>query len=54
MNRATKKVISRSFIGQSAGKLKRKDNKYSLDELADQALDDAFYKMNNWLAKKIK
>lgn len=53
-NRDAKKVFYKSFIGNSGGKLGSKNNRYSLDELADQALFESTKKMNDFLKKKIK
>lgn len=55
VNREGKKIFFASFMGESEGKIGKnaEDNKYSLDELADQALAEAVTKMREYLVKKV-
>lgn len=53
INRKGKRVFMKNFIGLSAGKLGQKDNKFTLDELVDQATKDAFMQFNKYLEKKV-
>ncbi len=53
VNHEGKKIFYKSFIGVSQGKLGQDDNRYSLNDLANQALDDSFGKLNAYLIKKM-
>ncbi len=53
VNKNGKKVFYKSFLGKSAGKLGDEDNKFTLNELVDQALKDSFLKFNRYMEKKL-
>ncbi|MDZ7846315.1 MAG: hypothetical protein U5L96_05900 [Owenweeksia sp.] len=52
VNRNGKKILYKTFLGISEGKLSSRENEFTLDQLAEQALDESFSELNEFLIKE--